>query len=448
MKRILYYILNVVLAIFMIFGILGIIVMATQENMDIGGMVFYIIWAALGFSLLFLLSRYKKSFFQRKKTYYEPAPEINSHSEVNSSPLYKKESVPDCNVPVKPVLVPEDKEDSMDLSFSLSYESPDDQKAKEIESEGSDVAVTDNIPEFPEIYLSFDVETPNRKNDRISQIGLLLIQNGNIVENHSTLINPETYFEGINTEITGLDASKVSHAPTLIKYWPSVKDLFENYVVIAHNAAFDLTVLYKALVSYGIEFPKIKYVCTYNEAMNKFPELKKFSLNALAEHFNISLENHHNAGADAKVCSLIFEEMKSQNFTFIPEEFKASVKSSQIAEDSKIEEPKAETVQLPYVMPEESSLTGIRCVLTGIFTMISKSELTEYIESQGGKVTGSVSGVTNYLIVGTNPEPAWKHGGYGSKIEKAMKLISEGNKKLHFVKEEDFITKFIPDHNH
>ena len=448
MKRILYYILNVVLAIFMIFGILGIIVMATQENIDIGGMVFYIIWAALGFSLLFLLSRYKKSFFQRKKTYYEPAPEINSHSEINSSPLYKKESVPDCNVPVKPVLVPEDKEDSMDLSFSLSYESPDDQKAKEIESEGSDVAVTDNIPEFPEIYLSFDVETPNRKNDRISQIGLLLIQNGNIVENHSTLINPETYFEGINTEITGLDASKVSHAPTLIKYWPSVKDLFENYVVIAHNAAFDLTVLYKALVSYGIEFPKIKYVCTYNEAMNKFPELKKFSLNALAEHFNISLENHHNAGADAKVCSLIFEEMKSQNFAFIPEEFKASVKSSQIAEDSKIEEPKAETVQLPYVMPEESSLTGIRCVLTGIFTMISKSELTEYIESQGGKVTGSVSGVTNYLIVGTNPEPAWKHGGYGSKIEKAMKLISEGNKKLHFVKEEDFITKFIPDHNH
>lgn len=296
-----------------------------------------------------------------------------------------------------------------------------------------------NLSGFPDTYLSLDVETPNRKNDRISQIGLLLIQNGNVIEDHSSLINPETYFEDINTEITGIDSSMVTDSPTLNQYWPSVKDLFEKYVVVAHNAAFDLTVLYKALVSYDIDFPKIKYVCTCQEAMQKLPELKHFSLKALSEHFDIPLGAHHNAGSDAKVCSLLFEKMRSQNFSLIPEEFKASIKAKMDHE--------TETIRLPYVIPEESDLTGLRFVLTGLFTMISKSKLKEFIESHGGKVVPSVTSVTNYLIVGSKPEPAWKHGRYGNKIEKAVNLILEGqNKKLRFVNEKDFIEKYISDH--
>lgn len=305
----------------------------------------------------------------------------------------------------------------------------------EIKSKSLDIFAS-SIPEFPDIYLAIDVETPNRKNDRISQIGLLLVQNGNIIDNYSALINPETYFEKINTEITGLDSAKVSHALTFNQYWSSVSDLFEKYVVIAHNAIFDLTVLYKTLVSYSVDFPKIKYVCTCSEAMNNLPELKHFSLKALSEHFDIQLDFHHNAESDVKVCSLLFEKMKSQGFTFTPEEFKASIKSSMSNE--------IETIRLPYVIPEESDLAGIRFVLTGLFTIISKAELKEFIENHGGKVVSSVTSVTNYLIVGSNPEPAWKHGKYGKKIEKAARLIlEEGNKKIHFVKEKDFVKKYI-----
>lgn len=298
-----------------------------------------------------------------------------------------------------------------------------------------------NLSGFPDTYLSLDVETPNRKNDRISQIGLLLIQNGNVIEDHSSLINPETYFAEINTEITGIDEEKVAHAPTLAQYWPSVKDLFEKYVVVAHNAAFDLTVLYKALVSYSIDFPKIYYVCTCQESMQRLPELKHFSLKALSEHFGIPLGTQHDAGSDAEGCSLLFEKMKSQGFSFTPELFKASIKN-QISRESEI-------IRLPYFIPEESELTGLRFVITGHFTMIPKKDLKEFIESHGGKVVPSVTSVTNYLIVGSSPEPAWKHGSYGNKIEKAIKLILEKqNKKLRFVSEKDFIEKYIPNCKH
>ena len=54
-----------------------------------------------------------------------------------------------------------------------------------------------------------------------------------------------------------------------------------------------------------------------------------------------------------------------------------------------------------------------RCVITGTFAKYSRDEMTEYIESQGGKVSGSVSKKTDYVIVGENP---------GSKETKAKEL--------------------------
>lgn len=62
---------------------------------------------------------------------------------------------------------------------------------------------------------------------------------------------------------------------------------------------------------------------------------------------------------------------------------------------------------------EESVFTDKKVVLTGTIEAFSRSELKEIIEKMGGKVTGSVSKNTDYVIVGENP---------GSKYEKAVKL--------------------------
>ena len=43
-------------------------------------------------------------------------------------------------------------------------------------------------------YIVFDVETPNPANDRMSAIGVTVVENGMITKELSTLINPETCF--------------------------------------------------------------------------------------------------------------------------------------------------------------------------------------------------------------------------------------------------------------
>jgi len=58
-------------------------------------------------------------------------------------------------------------------------------------------------------------------------------------------------------------------------------------------------------------------------------------------------------------------------------------------------------------------LNGLTFVLTGELESFSRTELKKQLESQGAKVTGSVSKKTSYVVVGENP---------GSKYEKAVKL--------------------------
>lgn len=77
---------------------------------------------------------------------------------------------------------------------------------------------------------------------------------------------------------------------------------------------------------------------------------------------------------------------------------------------------------------EESFFSEKTVVITGTIEGYSRRKLKEIVENMGGKVTGSVSKNTDYVIVGENP---------GSKYEKALELeieIIDGEKIEEIVK--------------
>ena len=66
---------------------------------------------------------------------------------------------------------------------------------------------------------------------------------------------------------------------------------------------------------------------------------------------------------------------------------------------------------------------GVTVVFTGIPEEGSREDLEDYVKGMGGKVTGSVSGKTNYLVVGTILEDGRKVE-EGSKFKKAAMQVS------------------------
>ena len=66
--------------------------------------------------------------------------------------------------------------------------------------------------------------------------------------------------------------------------------------------------------------------------------------------------------------------------------------------------------------PQVADLQGKTFVITGTLASLSRNEARERLASRGAKVSGSVSGSTDYLIAGENP---------GSKLDKARSLDIE-----------------------
>jgi DNA ligase (NAD+) len=62
---------------------------------------------------------------------------------------------------------------------------------------------------------------------------------------------------------------------------------------------------------------------------------------------------------------------------------------------------------------DELPLAGRTFVLTGTLERLTREQATERIEELGGKVTGSVSGKTDYVVAGDTP---------GSKLDRAQEL--------------------------
>ena len=152
-------------------------------------------------------------------------------------------------------------------------------------------------------YIVFDVETPNSQNNRISSIGITIVEDGRLVKKFYTLVNPETYFNTFNIRLTGITPQAVMTSPTFPQLWNKIAPVMNSGILVAHNAVFDMKVLAKCLHDYGIVTERYKkYMCTVQMGRKCFPELENHKLDTLCNHLNIKLD-HHQADSDSKACA-------------------------------------------------------------------------------------------------------------------------------------------------
>ena len=169
-------------------------------------------------------------------------------------------------------------------------------------------------PEAPETdrVIAFDVETPNSYNDRMSAIGIAVIENGRIRSKFTSLVNPETHFNAFNTALTGISPQMVQDAPTFPKLWETIGPVMQSGVLLAHNAPFDLRVLSCCLQDYGIPSPPVlPYACTVQMGRRCCPGLPDHRLDTMCRALQIPLD-HHKADSDSMACAklLLYYQQK------------------------------------------------------------------------------------------------------------------------------------------
>ena len=153
-------------------------------------------------------------------------------------------------------------------------------------------------------FIVFDVETPNRYNNRMSAIGISVIEGDKIIDEFYSLVNPETHFDYFNVKLTGINEEKVANAPTFPELWEQIEPIMSSGMLVAHNASFDMNVLKKCLNDYCIEWkPYARYVCTVLMGRQLLPNISH-KLNDLCCYYGIALD-HHQADSDSHACAEI-----------------------------------------------------------------------------------------------------------------------------------------------
>lgn len=137
----------------------------------------------------------------------------------------------------------------------------------------------------------------------MSAIGITAIEDGKIVEEFYSLVNPAQEFDYFNMCLTGITPEAVEDKPEFDGIWSSIEPIMSSGLLIAHNAPFDMGVLAKCMRDYGIfwDFQK-NYACTCSIGRKYIKGIPDHKLDTMCEYLGIELD-HHNAGSDARACA-------------------------------------------------------------------------------------------------------------------------------------------------
>lgn len=153
-------------------------------------------------------------------------------------------------------------------------------------------------------FVVVDLETNGnspRKGDRIIQFAAVVIENGKIVEEYSSLLNPLQPISPFIEELTGITDEMVESAPIFEEIADKIVSLLEDAYFVAHNVLFDLSFLNEELEQTGVRQFYGPILDTVELARILYPTADSYKLTDLAAQEGIVHSRPHQADSDAYV---------------------------------------------------------------------------------------------------------------------------------------------------
>ncbi len=173
-----------------------------------------------------------------------------------------------------------------------------------------EAVIEDQGQDFDGTFTVFDIETTgiHKETDHIIEIGAVRIEKGEIVDRFSRFINPRMPIPEEITKLTSITDEDVKDADPIEIVLKDFLDWAGNSVLVAHNAMFDTGFV-------KIWADRLDGRIIPNTIMDTLVlarglyRLRRYTLDSVAKHLEVSLENHHRAVDDAEATAEIFLHM-------------------------------------------------------------------------------------------------------------------------------------------
>jgi len=304
-------------------------------------------------------------------------------------------------------------------------------------------------------FTAIDFETANADRGSACAVGLVMVDNGEVIGKVRQLIRPDPlFFDPFNVSIHGISEADVVNAPTFSEFWPT---LWFNVSgpLVAHNAAFDMSVLRRALESAGIGYPETDYFCTMVLSRLVWPQYPTYALAHIANSLGISFQ-HHDAEEDALACALIaIAACKQVN---VPSLYNLKDNCGlrighlcasgycpcglPIAPRIHLHPPKklkASDIAPSSSAPNENHpCFEMAFVFTGALSSMQRKDAMQGVVDHGGICHDSIKNDTDYLVIGQDGFRGYQTGFKSSKILKAEQMRTDGI-PIEILSEADFL---------
>ncbi len=160
------------------------------------------------------------------------------------------------------------------------------------------------------MYTIVDIETTGNgiKGNKITEISIFKFDGQEIVDEFTTLINPECEIPFFITGLTGIDNAMVRNAPRLHEVAHQILEITRDTIFVAHSVNFDYNVIKHEFKSIDLDFTR-KKLCTVRLSRRLFPGYNSYSLGKLCSAMGIPLTDRHRARGDAHATVLLFKKL-------------------------------------------------------------------------------------------------------------------------------------------
>lgn len=160
------------------------------------------------------------------------------------------------------------------------------------------------------MYAIVDIETTGNgfTGSKITEISIFLHNGTEVIDEYTTLVNPECNIPYFITNLTGITNAMVRNAPRFYEIAKKVNAITKDAVFVAHSVNFDYSIIRQEFKELGFDF-KRKKLCTIRLSRKLIPGLRSYSLGAICASEGIEITDRHRARGDAAATTILFERL-------------------------------------------------------------------------------------------------------------------------------------------